>query len=173
MRNSGLAESGVRAGAGSDRRIEEVAGRLREELEGLAHELTVHIPGKLGLQQSQREYHAVVERQQTVRRRIRLVGRLLAGLPLVDAGTLRCDRVGYGSIVFLQDLDTGHEATFMLMARSADPPPPGEGPIDSPLGNALLGCRAGSEVVLMGSDRDVRFRLLALYTLPYCLGLGG
>jgi transcription elongation GreA/GreB family factor len=160
-----------RAEPAGGERGDPVAGRLRGELEGLVHELTVRIPGVLGLEQCHREYQAAVARQQAVRRRIRLVGRLLAGLPCADAEALPDDRVGYGSVVFLRDLDTGDEAVLMLVEPDPANPSPGEVAPGSPLGEALLGRRAGGEVVLAGARRDLRFRLLALYTLPRCLGL--
>lgn len=168
-----MAETAGRAEHAGGGRREEVTERLLGELDGLVHELTIRIPDRLGLRQCHAEYEAVVARQQAVRRRIRLVGRLIAGLPLVHPEALPDDRVGFGSTVFLRDLDTGREAVLVLVEPDPASPSPGDVSPGSPLGAALLGRRAGAEVVLAGARRDRRFRLLALYTLPHSLGLCG
>lgn len=155
---------------GGDRRAE-VRARLERERDDLVHELTILIPARLGREQRHGEYLSVLDRQSAVHRRIRLIGRLLAGLPSVAPEEIGDDRVGYGSVVFLRNLDTGCEASFMLVEGDPADPAAIDVPLDSPIGDALVGRRVGSEVVLAAPHGSLRFRLLALHTLPASLGI--
>jgi transcription elongation factor GreA len=102
---------------------------------------------------------------------MRLLGQLIAGLEAVGPGTVWDDRAGYGSTVFLRDLDSGEETFCTLVAGDLVDDQAGQVPLGSDLGRALLGCRAGDEPVVETPEGTRRLRVFAVNTLPQSLGM--
>lgn len=91
---------------------------------------------------------------------------LLAGLTAPALRTVVPDRVGYGSIVTVQDVEGGWEATHIVMSGSAMDFDAGHISLESPLGQALLGRKPGEVVVVAKPSGSARIRLLKVVTLP-------
>ncbi|HEX6036892.1 GreA/GreB family elongation factor [Longimicrobium sp.] len=147
----------------------EIRTRLGRELEELANEMML---GRLAGRAAGGEPEEA-DCDRAVHRRIGLLGQLIAGLETAEAGTLWDDRAGYGSTVFLRDLDSGQETFCTLVAGGAADEEPGRVPLGSPLGRALLGCRAGDEPVVRTRAGPRRLRVFAVHTLPRSLGMTG
>lgn len=73
--------------------------------------------------------------------------------------------------MFLRDLRSGEETFCTLVAGVVADDEPGQVPLGSPLGRALLGCRAGDEPVVRMADGARRLRVFAVHTLPRSLGM--
>lgn len=148
-------------------RMAEMRERLESELEQVSAELAVRVPRGPDSAESRR----VATDPQMVRRHLRLLGQLIAGLATVDLRTVWDDRAGFGSTVFLRDLDSGEDAFYTLMVGDLIDLDAAQVSLESPLGQALLGGRAGDQPVVETPHGRRRFRVLAVHTLPQSLGM--
>lgn len=139
--------------------------RLNRELETLVEELTVSIPARLGTAQQPNSYQALTERQTAINERLRHLRKLMMELPLVDVGSVFLDRAGFGSQVIVEDRNTKQRLSYTLMSGDVINLEAGEISIASPVGNALLGRRAGEEFEVMTPRGVRRLRVLDVITL--------
>ena len=109
--------------------------------------------------------------REAVSRRIRLLGQLIAGLAAADPETLRADRAGYGSTVLARDLHTGEETFHTLVGGDLIDVDANQVSLASPLGQALLGCRAGDEVLVEAPRGTRRLRVVSVHTLAQSVGM--
>jgi len=121
----------------------EIAGRLRDARQ-------------YGDGSNNDELHAVREEQMVVEARIALLEHVIARAAIADPPE-RNGSVGIGSTVSLEDVPSGAIETYRLASAHAI----GDGTISaaSPLGQALIGSRAGAVVSLRlpsGRSRSVR-----------------
>lgn len=93
------------------------------------------------------------------------LGLLLAGATLPNLATVRPDRVGFGSRVLVQDLQTGVTETHHIMASHAMDFGEDHVSVESPLGAALLG-RTVDDIVDVTTPSGLRrLRVLAIRSL--------
>lgn len=166
-----IQRSRVRGGEWSER-VAEVRERLGRELEDLSNEVMLGMNRRLASRAAGAE-PAAAPADAAVHRRIGLLGQLIAGLEAAEPGTLWDDRAGYGSTVFLRDLQSGEETFYTLMAGGLVDDEAGQVPLGSPLGRALLGCRPGDEPMVHTPRGPRQLRVFAVHTLPHSLGLAG
>jgi transcription elongation factor GreA len=95
------------------------------------------------------EYDAAKERQAFVEKKIREIEERLVNAEIMETCNLPNDRVGFGSVVSLENLDSGEEVTYQIVGPDESDIPSGKISIASPLGKALIG-----KVV----DEDVTFQ---------------
>jgi len=67
---------------------------------------------------------------------------------VIDPGTLSKDRAVFGSMVMLENIDTGEEVTYQLVGPDESSIEKGRISISSPLGKAIIGKEPGQEVIL-------------------------
>ncbi|HET8656681.1 MAG TPA: GreA/GreB family elongation factor [Longimicrobiaceae bacterium] len=151
--------------------LAELRNRLGDELERLSHELTVRIPDELASSQAGPTLETTLELERVVQRRVRLLGQLVAGLAAADPRTIWPDRAGYGSTVRVRDIARGDEETYTLLTGDLIDPRDGQISLASPIGNALLGRRAGEEITVITPWGARRYEILLLATLPQKLGV--
>lgn len=151
-------------------RVAEVRERLGRELEDLSNEVMLGLNRRLASRVPGEDPDAATY-EGPVHRRIRLLGQLIAGLEAAAPGTLWDDRAGYGSTVFLRDLNSAEETFCTLLAGELVDNEAGQVPLGSALGRALLGCRAGDEPVVETPGGARRLRVFAVHTLPQSLGM--
>ena len=72
------------------------------------------------------------------------------------------DAAGLGVAVTVRDLDSGREATHVLVSASESDPASGKLSIDSPLGRALAGARRGDEVAFEAPKGRRRLEVVTL-----------
>lgn len=150
--------------------LAEVKTRIGEELETLSHELTLRMSARLSqsLEVSESELAESVER--IYQKRIRFLGQLLAGMTHIDPRTLWTDRVGYGSLVRIRDLDTGVEETVTLLTGHLVDPEEGQLSMSSPLGEALLGRSSGEIVTVPAPGGERRYQIVDFVPLTQRVG---
>ncbi len=142
--------------------LDEIREKIGEEVEQLAHELNILIPGRiekaveLGDLRENAEYKSALERQQFVQIRIGQLTHRLSELSKIDVDAMPLDRVGFGSRVELHDLALDGEQVSMA----------------SPIGQGLLGARKGQEVTIELPVGERHFKVLDLVTLPEQLEVG-
>ncbi len=104
-------------------------------------------------------------------KRIRHLLQLIDGLAMIDNDVLWDSRAGYGSVVELRDLDSGMDLSYTLMAGALIDLDFDQVSLGSPVGQALLGAKAGDQAVVATPHGKRRYRVLSIETLPNSLGL--
>lgn len=144
--------------------LEAVKRKLQEEVEALNHELSVTLPETLkkaianGDLRENGDYHAALERQQFVQARLSHLRGRLVKLSSVDMSKIPADRVGLGSRVVVQDLDTKQQEEWELVIPDAMDVDAGQISVSSPLGRGLMEKKEGdtAEVRLPAGVRHLK-----------------
>ncbi|HTR79893.1 MAG TPA: GreA/GreB family elongation factor [Gemmatimonadaceae bacterium] len=159
--------------------IDELKTKLQAEVERLNHEINFVLPKEIekarahGDLRENSEYKAALERQQFAQARASHLRARLAKLSGVTEKDIPRDRVGFGSRVTVQDLETKRQEIYALTLGEfieGGDAETDEIPVSmaSPLGKALLGCRIGESVSLalpMGKRRLKIVRVVTVHEL--------
>ncbi len=132
--------------------LEECYKRLKEELEYLKKverpkvikdiaEARAH--GDLS---ENAEYDAAKERQGMIEAKINLLETKLSRAVIIKPETLKTDRVAFGLLVTILDLNTDEEVTYQIVSEDEADPSKGKISYTSPIGKALIG-KAPGEIV--------------------------
>src|SRR5882762_206669 len=148
--------------------IDELKQKLQAEVERLNHEINFVLPKEIerarahGDLRENSEYKAALERQQFVTSR-------LSKLSSVRESDIPRDRVGFGSRVTVQDLDTKKKETYALtlgeFVEGDDDPDELRVSMASPLGKSLLGTKVGQAVTIALPVGKRRLKVLELETV--------
>ena len=92
------------------------------------------------------EYHAAKERQGHIEGRIMELKDKLGRAEVIDCSQVACDRVIFGTVVSLVDLDTDEELRYQLLGPDEADVKTGSISVLSPLGQAMIGKEIGDEV---------------------------
>lgn len=93
------------------------------------------------------------------------LGQIAAGLTVIDLECLPADGAGYGSTVQLRNLDTGESDEYTLMVGSLVDISANQVSLASPIGQALLGRRAGERVTIATPYKQSRMFIMKVVTL--------
>jgi transcription elongation factor GreA len=158
--------------------LDEIRGKIGEELEQLANELNILLPERiekaveLGDLKENSEYKSAIERQQFVQVRIGHLTHRLSELAKIDVEAMPSDRVGFGSRVEIHDLVMDEVSNFTIVAGDFMNLDGEQVSMASPIGRGLLGARKGQEVIVELPMGERRFKVLDLVTLPEQMELG-
>ena len=94
------------------------------------------------------EYHAAKEKQAFTEKRIFDIEQRLATCEIIETCNFPADKVGFGSVVTLENLNNGGEVTYQIVGPDESDIPSGKISIVSPLGKALLGKEVDDEVLV-------------------------
>jgi len=94
------------------------------------------------------EYVAAKEQQSFVEKKIRETEQKLANSEIMDAINPPSDKVGFASVVTLENLDNGGQVTYQVVGPDESDIASGKISITSPLGNALIGKEVDEEVAV-------------------------
>ena len=138
--------------------IDELRNKLQAEVERLNHEISFVLPQEIerarahGDLRENSEFKAALERQQFASARLSHLRLRLSKLSSVSEQEIPRDRVGFGSRVTVQDLDTKKKETYALTLGEfiEGDDDGGELPVSmaSPLGKALLAHKVGESVTI-------------------------
>jgi transcription elongation factor GreA len=148
-----------------------LAERLQQELSALDRELRIDLPRQIkaavahGDLRENAEYHAALERQRWVQARIGQLRRQLADLSLMRIDEIPRDRIGLGSRIVLEDLDSGRRLTYELVLPDDGDVPAGRISIASPIGKGLMGHREGDEVRIRIPAGERNYEVVEVKTL--------
>lgn len=92
------------------------------------------------------EYHAAKERQSLIEGKIQDMRYKLSISEIIDFQDLTCDRVTFGNIVVLHDLESGQSVKYHLVGPDESDASNGRISVTAPLGKALIGKEVGDEV---------------------------
>ena len=93
------------------------------------------------------EYHAAKERQGYIEGRIIELEDKVSRAEVIDCTTVDCERVVFGTVVLLFDLDTDEELTYQLLGPDEADVKNGSISVTSPLGQSIIGKSVGDEVI--------------------------
>ena len=156
--------------------IDELKSKLQAEVERLNHEINFVLPKEIekarahGDLRENSEYKAALERQQFTQARVHHLRLRLSKLSNVSEKDIPRDRVGFGSRVTVQDLDTKLKETYALTLGEFVEGGEQDGQeiqvsMASPLGKALLGCKKGETVNLALPVGKRRLKVLNVLTV--------
>jgi transcription elongation factor GreA len=129
-----------------------IVERLQAELLVLRRELNVELPRIIeearahGDLRENAEYHAAKEKQGMVHARVGALENRIQELSRYTISSIPRDRVGYGTLVELEDLETGDSVTYEMVFTEEVDMERGRISLTSPVGQALLQRREGDEV---------------------------
>ncbi len=155
--------------------IDELKQKLQAEVERLNHEINFVLPKEIerarahGDLRENSEYKAALERQQFVTSRLSHLRLRLSKLSGVRESDIPRDRVGFGSRVTVQDLDTKRKETYALtlgeFIEGDDDPEELPVSMASPLGKSLLGAKVGQAVTISLPMGKRRLKVVELETV--------
>jgi len=93
------------------------------------------------------EYHAAKDRQGHIEGRIIELKDKLARAEVIDCSRVNTERVIFGAIVKLLDMDTDEEITYQLLGPEEADVKNGSISVLSPLGKSMIGKEVGDEVL--------------------------
>ena len=127
--------------------------KLREELEHLerverhAVVKAIEVAREHGDLKENAEYHAAKERQGMIEGRIMELKDKLGRAEVIDCSAVNTERVVFGTVVTLMDMDTEEEITYQLLGPEEADVKKGSISVLSPLGRSMLGKEPGDDVV--------------------------
>ncbi|MEW6377013.1 MAG: transcription elongation factor GreA [Thermodesulfobacteriota bacterium] len=108
------------------------------------------------------EYVAAKERQSFVEKKIREIEQKLANSEIMDTLPSSNGRVGFGSVVTLENLDNGGEVTYQIVGPDESDIASGKISIASPLGKALIGKEVNEEVTVQTPGGTKKYTILEI-----------
>ena len=160
--------------------IDELKQKLQSEVERLNHELNFVIPAEIdkarqhGDLRENSEYKAALERQQFTTARLSQLRARLGKLSGVNASDIPRDRVGFGSRVTVQDLESKQTETYALTLGEFIEAEEDQGdmPVSmaSPLGKALIGGKVGQKVEIALPMGRRKLKIVELETVHELAG---
>jgi transcription elongation factor GreA len=144
---------------------------LRRELEKLQYELSRELPAKLeearahGDLRENAEYDAAKNRQGLLQARVAQTQQRIRELSVHSLATLPRDRVSYGTLVKVEDADSGEEIEYRIVFPEEVDPSAGHVSIGSPIGQALMNREEGDQVVVQTPRGRKTYDIVTLITL--------
>ena len=118
--------------------------RLKAEMPKISQEIGVaREPGDL---KENAEYHAAKEKQGMVAARIAELEDKIARAEVIDPSQLGGEKVKFGAIVELEDIDSGKIVTYQIVGSEEADISKGSISVTSPVAKALIGREVGDEV---------------------------
>lgn len=151
--------------------IQEMRDKLGKEIEELTRELTITLPQAIaaavamGDLRENSEYKAALERQQLVQARLGQLHQRLAQLNQLANTEAPLDRVGLGSKVLVEDVNTGDREEYTLVLAEMMDIDAGHISLASPLGRALKDRKSGEEVSLRLPTMTRKLRVVQVLTI--------
>ena len=155
--------------------IDALKQKLQAEVERLNHEISFVLPKEIekarahGDLRENSEYKAALERQQFAQARVHHLRLRLSKLSDVREADIPRDRVGFGSRVTVEDIDTKQKETYALTLGEFIEGEDGgeEMPVSmaSPLGKALVGRKVKDKVEIALPIGKRKLRILELATV--------
>ena len=148
-----------------------IVERLQNELTVLRRELNIELPRIIeearahGDLKENAEYHAAKEKQGIVNARVGGLEARIKELSFYNTSSIPRGVVGYGSLVELEDLESGETVRYeMVFAEEVDMAK-GRISLTSPVGQALLKRVEGDEVTIQLPVGRKKYQVLSLVTI--------
>ncbi len=151
--------------------LAKIKKKLQEEISTLETELNVELPKELmkarahGDLSENAEFKFAKERQGYVNARIAQLKKRLGDLGMLNLNNIPKDRAGYGSRVWVVDIQRSVKVEYKLVTSEEADAEKGLISTTSPIGKALLGRRVGDEVHVQTPAGKKEFELIRLVTI--------
>src|SRR5467141_2992539 len=151
--------------------LTKIKQKLQEEISALETELNIELPKELmkarahGDLSENAEYKFAKERQGYVNARIGQLKKRLGDLGMLNLSNIPRDRAGYGSRVWVKDVQRAVKVEYKLVTTEEADAEKGLISTTSPIGKALLGRRVGDEVHVQTPAGKKEFELIRLVTI--------
>ena len=128
--------------------------KLREELQRLKKKerptviKAIEVAREHGDLKENAEYHAAKERQGHIEGRIMELQDKLGRAEIIDCALVNTDRVVFGTVVTVLDLDTDEEAVYQMLGPEEADVATGSISVLSPIGHAMIGKEVGDDVTV-------------------------
>lgn len=106
------------------------------------------------------DYSAAKERQGFIEGRIQELNGKLALAQVIDPATIKSDKIVFGATVVMTDQDNGKEVTYKIVGVDEADLKRNKISIGSPLARALIGKKAGDEVVVNAPKGNVNYDVI-------------
>lgn len=107
------------------------------------------------------EYESAKERQALVEGRIQEVQSKLAGAEVIDTSKIVSDRIVFGAVVTVLDLESEEEVTYQIVGVDEADVKQGLISVLSPLARALIGKKSGDEVLVKSPKGDKDYEVVS------------
>ncbi|MBU0943486.1 MAG: transcription elongation factor GreA [Proteobacteria bacterium] len=147
--------------------------KLKEELNQLEHVdrhiviKSIEIAREHGDLKENAEYHAAKERQGHIEGRIRELKDKLGRAEVIDCTQVDCQRVVFGTVVILLDMDSDEEVSYQLLGPEESEVKNGSISVLSPLGRSMLGKVVGDDVLAKTPGGTREFEVVAISPSPF------
>ncbi len=151
--------------------LTKIKQKLTQEIQSLEHELNLELPKELmrarahGDLSENAEYKFAKERQGYISARLGQLKKRLGDIGMLNLTNMPRDRAGYGSRVWLLDVQKSAEVEYKLVTSEEADAAQGLISTTSPIGKALLGKRAGDEIKVQTPAGVKEFELIRLKTI--------
>lgn len=151
--------------------VTRIRQKLEEEIHVLEHELNHDLPKELlkarahGDLSENAEYKFAKERQGFLAARLGQLQKRLVDVSMLNLNNLPRDRAGYGSRVWLLDLQKSVEVEYKLVTSEEADASKGLISTTSPIGKAVLGRGVGDEIKVHTPAGAKQFELVRLKTI--------
>ena len=108
------------------------------------------------------EYDEAKNEQGKLYSRIAEVENILANHVVIEEDTENTDIVGMGSRITVRDIITGDEETYQVVGSQEADPMNGRISEESPFGKAIVGRKAGEEVVVEAPEGNIAYRIIKI-----------
>ncbi len=108
------------------------------------------------------EYHAAKERQGHIECRIMELKDKLGRAEIIDCTNVKCQRVVFGTVVEMVDLDNDEEITYCLLGPEEADVKTGSISVLSPIGQSLLTKEVGDEVTVKTPGGVRQFEIMEI-----------
>jgi transcription elongation factor GreA len=142
--------------------------QLRKELERLKREERPKVIAAIaearahGDLSENAEYSAAKERQSFIEGRINEIQAKLASAQVIDTANLSTETVVFGATVIIKDKQAGGHKTYRLVGQDESDLQNGKISVQSPVGRALIGRRAGDVVEVQTPARMIIYEIIEI-----------
>jgi len=108
------------------------------------------------------EYHAAKEKQGQIEAKIRELENKLGESDIVEVGRLPDDKVVFGSVVLLDNLETGERVQYQLVGPHESDVKKKKVSVMSPIGRALMGKAPGEVVIVQAPGGKKEYEVIRI-----------
>lgn len=106
------------------------------------------------------DYSAAKERQGFIEGRIQEINGKLATAQVIDPATIKSDKIVFGATVVVENQDSGEQTTYKIVGADESDVKANKLSINSPIARALIGKKAGDEVVVNAPKGAINYDVI-------------
>ncbi len=151
--------------------VNEVIEKLKAKAREIEYELKIELPKVIreavaqGDLSENAEYESAKQRQSVLMGRLSQLNARIDELARINLSSVPRDCVGFGSTVFVTDLESGEKRQYVLVPPEALDDNPTYISVMSPVARALLGAHPGDEVLIEIPKGEFEVRIDKIITL--------